>query len=74
MTYCSGSIQEISQQCRESCKSGAVITMCELLMDFSVSYLSQLQNGLGTTNVAINELFVQVVINPEIYLEARLRN
>ena len=59
MTCCSGSIQEVSQQRRESYKSGTVITLCELLMDFSVSYFGRLQNGFGATNVAINKLSVQ---------------
>ena len=52
----------------------AVIALCELFMDFFTSDFSQLQNSFGAADIAVNKLFVQVLISPEINLKTCLRS
>ena len=52
----------------------AVIALCELFIDFFTPDFSQLQNSFGAADIAVNNLFVQVLISPEVNLKTCLKN
>jgi len=59
-----GLIEEILQDIRKGGKSRAVVAFGASFPDAAIGNLSQLQNGFGAADVAVDELCIHVPVNP----------